>query len=173
MSTIKLPDVYTWTSTTYLQGISRWGVCWGFRRDFLTCNDRTLMIPVETTYKTAKRHVECKSYTCVHTSRSRPFADESRASRRINYLQLTYFLAGHVDANWYTYIPVEMHFMTHFQGITDNIYDFLRLFAPFLPIHHPSTDVSTHPQWVLPIQMTTGGSLHKAVLITPLCITSP
>ena len=31
--------------------------------------------------------------------------------------------------------------------------DFL---TPFLPVHHLSTDISTRPEWVLPIQMMGG-----------------
>ncbi len=27
------------------------------------------------------------------------------------------------------------------------------VFVPFLPIHHLSSDISTHQKWVLPIQM--------------------
>jgi len=44
---------------------------------------------------------------------------------------------------------------THFQGITDNIYDFGRLFCPFL-FYPSTTDISTCPQRVLPIQMAGG-----------------
>ena len=39
---------------------------------------------------------------------------------------------------------------THFQGITNNIY----LEDLFLPVHHPSTHISTCPYSFLPIQMT-------------------
>ena len=47
---------------------------------------------------------------------------------------------------------------THFQGITSNIYVFGR---PFLL--HLSTNISTRPYSLLPVQMTGGRSLHKAV----------
>ena len=44
---------------------------------------------------------------------------------------------------------------THFQGITNNIYGvgrpFLRLH--FLPVHHPSTHISTRPYSFLRVQM--------------------
>ena len=45
---------------------------------------------------------------------------------------------------------------THFQGITNNIYGLGRLFAPFLPVHHPSTHISTRPYSFLTVQMTGG-----------------
>ena len=47
---------------------------------------------------------------------------------------------------------------THFQGITNNIYGFGRpfLLLHFLPVHHPSTNISTRPYSFLPMQMTGG-----------------
>ena len=42
----------------------------------------------------------------------------------------------------------------HFQGITNNIYGFGRAFSfcsfIFLPLHHPSTNISTRPYSFLP-----------------------
>ena len=47
---------------------------------------------------------------------------------------------------------------THFQGITNNIYAFGRpvLLLHFLPVHPPSTHVSTRPYSFLPVQITGG-----------------
>ena len=51
---------------------------------------------------------------------------------------------------------------THFQGITNNIYDFGRLFAPsFL---YPSIHISTRPYSFLPSKWWVDGSLHKAMV---------
>ena len=46
---------------------------------------------------------------------------------------------------------------THFQGITDNIYGFGRLFCSL--IVYPFSHISTYPQQILPIQM------HKAMVM--------
>ena len=50
--------------------------------------------------------------------------------------------------------------ITHFQGITNNIYSFgipfSFLLLHFLPIHHPSTHISTRPYLFLTVQMTGG-----------------
>ena len=59
---------------------------------------------------------------------------------------------------------------THFQGITNNIYDFARLLLVFfLPVHHPSTHSSTHPYSLLPIQMT-GGPTYSYVTLCLLSV---
>ena len=91
-------------------------------------------------------------------------------------LPVTLF-CGHMDVNSYTYKykPVEMCFMTwnkqqtntrvthiyiHFHGITDNIYDFEDLFFSWFfyssTTRHPSSDISTHPQRLLPVHLMGG-----------------
>ena len=46
---------------------------------------------------------------------------------------------------------------TRFQGITNNIYGlFGCLEDPFLPVHHPSTHISTRPYSFLTVQMMGG-----------------
>ena len=47
---------------------------------------------------------------------------------------------------------------THIQGITNNIYGFGTPFCSFIfvPVHHPSTHISTGPQLFLSVQMTGG-----------------
>ena len=49
----------------------------------------------------------------------------------------------------------------YFQGITDNTHHIGTAFLHLLV--YPSTTFSTRPQWVLPIQMTGYGTLHKAM----------
>ena len=55
-------------------------------------------------------------------------------------------------------VQTHMWHYLHFWGTTDYIYGFGKLFCSFifLPIHHPSTHISTLPQKFLPIQMTGG-----------------
>jgi len=62
------------------------------------------------------------------------------------------FFGRHVHVNS-TYKLVEMYFTsdTHFQGISDNICDFLKTF--FRSFLYPSSEFCTHPQLVLPVQM--------------------
>ena len=48
--------------------------------------------------------------------------------------------------------------VTHFQGITNNIYGF-----GFLPVHHPSTHIFTRHIRFYPSKWRVDGSLHKAM----------
>ena len=59
------------------------------------------------------------------------------------------------DLKWAT--NTHMAIYTNFQGVTNNIYGFGRLLLLILlPVHHPSTHISTHPYSLLPVQMTGG-----------------
>jgi len=87
---------------------------------------------------------------------------------RINeiFLPVTYFF-GWTRGCYLIYIKANYKHMCdiHFQGISDNICEFGRLFAPslFCPF-------TTHQPWVVPIQMTGHCIL---VLLSPLTVQSP
>ena len=75
---------------------------------------------------------------------------------KINQQTFTYFLNEHVNVNWYRDYRAARWGVSYDLKTNTYIYDCWRPFCALivLPIHHLSSDISTLPQQMLPVQMT-------------------
>ena len=70
------------------------------------------------------------------------------------YIKLYMDANSYIQARWYILYDLKSTRNTrdtHFQGITDNIYD---IFKDCCFFFYQSTDITTHPHHVLPVQMS-------------------